>query len=52
VNTAALDDLRKLIEGGAVKVQVDRVFDLEQIREAFEARESGEVRGKIVVRIG
>ncbi len=49
--TAGLEVLARLIEGGAIHVHVDRVFPLDQIREAFAARESGKVRGKVVVEI-
>lgn len=51
VTTEALDALRNLIEGGIVTSQVDKVLPLEQIQEAFRARESGNVRGKVVVSI-
>lgn len=51
VTTEKLDKLRKLVETGAVKPQVGKVFTLDQIREAFEARESGEVAGKVVLSI-
>lgn len=51
VTTEALDALRKLVESGVVSPQIDKVFSLEQIGEAFEARESGAVRGKVVISI-
>ncbi len=41
-----------LIDRGRLRPVIDRVFPLEQIRQAHEASESGHVRGKIVVRIG
>jgi NADPH:quinone reductase-like Zn-dependent oxidoreductase len=50
VTTAELDDLRVLIEHEVVRVRVDRVFGLERVREAFRAKESGHVRGKIAIR--
>lgn len=49
VTTEALNELGELIEAGVVTPQIGRVFPLEQIREAFEARESGAVRGKVVI---
>lgn len=51
VNTADLDKLRELVEAGDIKPQVGKVFPLEQIVEAFEARESGSAQGKVVIDI-
>lgn len=51
VTTEALDALRGLVESGAVKPQVDKVFPLDQVSQAFEARENGPVQGKIVISI-
>ena len=51
VTTDALDELSKLIESGAVKPQVDKVYKFENIAEAFSAKETGTVKGKIVTEI-
>lgn len=51
VTTEALDALRQLVESDVVTPQVDKVFPLEQIKEAFTARESGTVKGKVVLEI-
>ncbi len=51
VTTEALDALRELVESGEVTPQVGQVFPLEQIQEAMRARESGSVRGKVVIKI-
>lgn len=51
INKAVLKDLNQLVEHGIVKPQIDRVFPLSQIREAFEYKESGKVTGKIVISI-
>lgn len=51
VSTNILDELRQLVENGVVKPQVDKIFPLEQISKAFEARENGSVKGKIVIKI-
>lgn len=51
VTTAKLDQLRELVESGAIKPQVSKVFALQDIRDAFVARESGTVSGKIVIAI-
>lgn len=51
VTTDRLNKLTTLVEDGVVKPQIDKVFPLDQTQEAFEARESGTVRGKVVVAI-
>jgi NADPH:quinone reductase-like Zn-dependent oxidoreductase len=51
VNTARLDKLSQLVADGTIKVYVDRVFPLEQVKEAFLFRESGKVRGKVVLQM-
>lgn len=51
VTTAKLNRLRKLVEAGAIKPQVGKIFALRDIRDAFVARESGAVSGKIVIAI-
>lgn len=50
VTTDKLDALRELVESGVVTVRIAETFPLEQIVEAFQARESG-AKGKIVVTI-
>lgn len=51
VTTDALNALTKLIEENVVEPQVSKTFPLDQIQEAFEARESGAVPGKVVIEI-
>lgn len=51
VTTASLDRLRELVESGVVNPNVGRVFKLDEVQAAFEARESGTVSGKIVLDI-
>jgi NADPH:quinone reductase-like Zn-dependent oxidoreductase len=48
-NSADLDDLRALIETGAVTPVVDRVVALRQVPDALRDLAAGRVRGKIVV---
>ncbi len=48
VTTDKLDALRELVESGVVTVRIAQTFPLEQVIEAFRARESG-AKGKIVV---
>jgi alcohol dehydrogenase len=51
VTTTALDELRELVDAGVVTPHVDGVFRLHQIQEAFSARETGSVKGKVVLEI-
>lgn len=50
VTTQALNELSQLVEAGVVTSRIGKVFSLSQIREAFQARESG-VMGKVVIEI-
>jgi alcohol dehydrogenase len=49
VTTDALNRLTKLIEEDVVTVHIERTFKLSEIRQAFDAKEHGQVRGKIAV---
>ncbi|HEX5797300.1 MAG TPA: NADP-dependent oxidoreductase [Candidatus Saccharimonadales bacterium] len=51
VNTKKLNLLTKLVEEGVLVPQVNKVFPLEKIKEAFEAREGGATKGKVVITI-
>lgn len=51
VRTEMLDKLRELVESGVVRPQVDKVFDLEDIVEAFKAKETSQIKGKVVIKI-
>jgi alcohol dehydrogenase len=51
VTTAALGELRAVVEAGTLKVRIDSVFPLDQAREAFAKRESGTAHGKVVLEI-
>jgi alcohol dehydrogenase len=51
VTTAVLDELRGMLENGAVVPQVDEVFALSDIQAAFTAKETGSTKGKIVLKI-
>lgn len=46
-----LGRITELIEQGKCKCQVDRVYELEEWREAFERLEEGHARGKVVLRM-
>lgn len=47
--TAVLDDLRDLVESGAVRPVVDRTYSLEQAADGIRDLRAGRVRGKAVV---
>ncbi|MFA5172772.1 MAG: NADP-dependent oxidoreductase [Sulfuriferula sp.] len=51
VSTASLDALRSLVESGAVTAVIDQTFTLDQIKDAYTARETQSVKGKIVITI-
>jgi len=51
VTTEALDELSELVKAGTVRAYIDTIFPLEKIKEAFEAREAGNVQTKIVIEI-
>jgi NADPH:quinone reductase-like Zn-dependent oxidoreductase len=51
VNTEILNQLRELIEAGAIKPQIGKVFSLNEAQDAFVARDTGSVDGKVVLEI-
>lgn len=51
VTTDVLGKLSQLVDAGTVKPQVGKVFKLDQIVEAFKAKESNTVPGKIAIEI-
>lgn len=50
-NTKHLNRLEELIDGGKIKIQIDRVFPLQKTREAFDHLEHGSPRGKVAIKI-
>ncbi len=50
-NTQHLKRLTELVEAGTIKPQVDKVFPLEQTKEAFIYKNSSHPRGKVVIQI-
>jgi len=46
-----LDFLRGFIEQGRIKPQIEKIYALEDIREAHRTSEKGRVRGKLVIKI-
>lgn len=49
--TERLIAITKLVESGAIKVKVDKVFSLDQAAEALEYLKSGHPQGKVVIRV-
>lgn len=50
-NTSHLRRVAELVDARKLKVEIDKVFPLEQIKEAFKYQEETHPRGKVVVRI-
>lgn len=50
-NSGHLSRLAELVDQGVIKPQVDKVFALEQAKEAFDHLEKGSPRGKVVLKI-
>lgn len=50
-NTTRLTRLSKLVDGGKIKVNIDKIFPLDSVREAFTYQEKVRPRGKVVLEI-
>jgi len=50
-NAADMEWMRTRIEEGRIRIVIDKVYPLEQIREAFAYSETGRARGKIIIEI-
>ena len=48
---AQLSEITRLVERGAIKPLVDKVFPLEQVRDALAYSESGRATGKVVISV-
>ncbi|MBI2029631.1 NADP-dependent oxidoreductase [Candidatus Gottesmanbacteria bacterium] len=51
INIDRLTRLTKLVETGKIKVNIDKIFALDEVKEAFEYLEHGHPRGKVVLKI-
>ena len=49
VTTARLAAVAELVKSGVIKPHVQRVFPVDNVKEAFLAREGGKVQGKVVL---
>jgi len=48
---AQLTEIAKLIDSGELKLTIDRILPLSEVRRAHELSQSGHTRGKIVLRV-
>lgn len=51
INTEDLNRLAKYVESSKIKPQIDKVFPIEQAKEAFRHLEEGHPQGKVVLKI-
>jgi alcohol dehydrogenase len=49
VNAADMEWVKTQIETNRIRIVIDKVFPLDQAREALAYSESGKVKGKIVI---
>lgn len=49
--TERLTKLAELIDAGAIKVQIDKVFPLEEAAQALEYQKTGRPRGKVIIQV-
>jgi NADPH:quinone reductase-like Zn-dependent oxidoreductase len=50
-NAADMEWMKTHIEAGKIRIVIDRVYSLEQIREAFAYSETGKAKGKIILKV-
>lgn len=50
-NALHLKQLAELIDAGKIKVNIDKIFSIDQVKEAFKHLEEGHPRGKVVLKI-
>jgi len=46
-----LEEIAELVDQGKIKVPIDRVYDLDEIKFAHARSESGKITGKLIVRV-
>lgn len=51
INTTSLTRLTELVDSGKIKVNIAKIFPLEQIKEAFDYQQNYSPRGKVVLKI-
>jgi alcohol dehydrogenase len=50
-NGEQLKEITRLVERGVIKPLIDRVFPLDQVRDALAYSESGRATGKVVIKV-
>lgn len=50
-NASHLRGVTELVDSRKLKVEIDKVFPLGQVKEAFKHQEEGHPRGKVVLKI-
>ncbi len=50
-NTAQLTEIARRIDQGKIRVEVEKVFELEEVVAALQVSEAGHVRGKLVLHV-
>ena len=50
-NLADMGWMKDQIEAGRIKVIIDRIYPLEEIKEAFAYSETGKAKGKVVLKV-
>ncbi len=50
-NTAQLTEIARRIDHGEIRVELEKVFELEELVQALQLSEAGHVRGKLVLRV-
>ncbi|MDP4268336.1 MAG: NADP-dependent oxidoreductase [Bacteroidota bacterium] len=51
VTTQNLEALTKLVENKALKIYIEKVYPIENLKEAFNAKTNGHIRGKLAIEI-
>lgn len=46
-----LDEIRRLLEAGKLKVPVQKTFPITEVREAHEAKDKRRIPGKVVLEV-
>lgn len=50
-NTKNLTRLSELVDSGMIKIHIDKIFPIHEVRNAFRFQEEGHPRGKVVLKI-
>lgn len=50
-DSEGLDEIRRLMEAGRLKVPVEKTFPITQVKEAHEAKDKKLIPGKVVLEV-